>query len=73
MRNEQNVLCNICHAVIPAQHVFSENDQVYLKKSKKEISRFDTGNDEWFPINFQWMPLIELKKSLKLQSTLESI
>jgi hypothetical protein len=48
-------------------HVFSTNDQVYLKK------RSDLFNKEpiveeiiWSPINFHWEPMIALKKELKI-------
>jgi len=46
-------------------HVFSKNNQVYIKKSNsyflnkspdKDIIQI---NEEWLPINFQWESLLE--------------
>ena len=51
------------------QHVYSKNNQVYLKKSTCNFSREDKLDNEieWCPINFQWKPIIDLQNELKLK------
>lgn len=66
MKNESNTLGNISHTSIQTKHVFAENNQVYLRKSDTQ----NTNTDEWFPINFQWISDVELKKNMKHQSNL---
>ncbi len=65
MKNDEYSRCGICHAAIPTKHVFSENNQVFLKKEKKKISMEIHDIDEWSPINFQWIPVMALHKNLK--------
>lgn len=62
MRNKFN-------CTIQARYVFTENNQVYLKRSTSEIEgTISNGNDdEWSPINFQWIPVFELNKELNYQ------
>ncbi len=62
------IICSICHNAIDTQHVFSKNNQVYLKKDTNEASLIDNNNDEWFPINFQWISVIELHNNFNHQS-----
>lgn len=38
-----------------SQFVFSENNQVLINRN----------NEEWFPINFQWIPIVKLRKNMK--------
>jgi hypothetical protein len=55
--------------LIQVQHVYSKNNQVYLKKSTCNFSgedKFDI-EAEWSPINFQWKPIIDLRNELKLK------
>ena len=51
------------------QHVYSKNDQVYLKKSIRNLSGEDKLDNEieWSPINFHWKPIIDLQNELKLK------
>jgi hypothetical protein len=42
---------------INSQFVFSENNQVLINS--------DRNNDEWFPINFQWIPVMKLNKNMQ--------
>ena len=51
------------------QHVYSNNNQVYLKKSTDSLSGEDKLDNEieWSPINFQWKPIIDLQNELKLK------
>jgi hypothetical protein len=71
MKNTTKNICSICHDVIETQHVFSEDNQVFLKRSMVEPSNGTILRDEWFPINFQWVSDMELRNSLRLQSHLE--
>lgn len=52
MRN--NTRCNIGHAIIETQHVFSEDNQVFIKQVV--VSGGEITADKWFPIPFQWAP-----------------
>lgn len=40
--------------IITTKHVFSENNQVYLRIDKS----IDEDLDEWSPVNFQWVPVL---------------
>lgn len=44
-----------------ADNSFLENNQVYLKNN---TDLEELANDEWFPINFQWKPIVELNENL---------
>lgn len=48
------------NASIGTKAVFSENNQVYLKNNIDNMN----GLEDWSPINFQWIPVIELQKEL---------
>ncbi len=37
-------------STINTQYIYSENEKVFLKNDKE--------NEQWFPINFKWEPLI---------------
>lgn len=50
-----------CSDVIKTQHVYSEKSQVFIKK---EIRGETQTEEEWFPINFQWIPVMELRELL---------
>ncbi len=41
---------------INSQYVFAENNKVLL--------RIDAEANTWYPINFQWIPVIKLNKSM---------
>ncbi|UNY99028.1 hypothetical protein MQE36_01445 [Zhouia spongiae] len=41
---------------INAQFVFSEDDQVLINS--------DRNKDEWYPINFQWIPVVTLNQNM---------
>ncbi len=67
MKKNSIFRCQICHDVIETQHVYSENNQVYLKNhsiNKNNAAR----TEEWFPINFQWKSDLELRNTLIQQS-----
>ncbi|MDL5513511.1 hypothetical protein QSE00_16920 [Arenibacter sp. M-2] len=71
MKNRTNTLCSICHDVIETQHVFSEDNQVFIKRNRVESSNGSILKDQWYPINFQWVSDMELRKNLALQSNME--
>ncbi|MCM4151108.1 hypothetical protein DHD05_05840 [Arenibacter sp. N53] len=71
MKNITKSICCICHDVIETQHVFSENNQVFLKRNMVESSNGKTLKDQWHPINFQWISDMELRNNLALQSNLD--
>ncbi len=49
--------CTFYREFIETQHVFTENQQVYLKNKT-----FKNGTilEEWSPINFQWVTVVQL-------------
>ncbi|MEZ4970914.1 MAG: hypothetical protein R2814_14890 [Flavobacteriaceae bacterium] len=71
MKNTTKNICSICHDVIETQHVFSEDNQVFIKKSRVGSPNGTILKDEWFPINFQWISDTELRKNIALQSNME--
>lgn len=42
--------------ILPTKHVFSKNNQVFLKKDNA-VSMDDICAEEWLPVDFQWIPL----------------
>ncbi|MET2984793.1 hypothetical protein [Aureibaculum conchae] len=42
--------------ILNTQYVFSYNNQVSIK--------IDKNIDKWYPINFQWVPILELKHDM---------
>ena len=42
------------HEIITTKHVFSENNQVYIRIDNSINEELD----EWFPVNFQWIPVL---------------
>ncbi len=65
-------MCNICHDVMHIQAVFFDDNQVFLKKNTTIGSQEVTEIGEWFPINFQWIPILHLNKNLNHQSNISS-
>jgi hypothetical protein len=55
--------------LIKTKYVFAKNNQVYIKNTSKISSEENTNlkQEEWTPINFQWIPIVELNKNLKLK------
>lgn len=71
MKNRTESLCSICHDVIQTQHVFSKDNQVFLKGNIVESSNGKIIQDQWFPINFLWVSDMELRQNLIQQSNME--
>ena len=69
---EANTTCPICHAAIKTQHVFANNNQVYLRKTLKNESQSDLDSEEWFTINFHWKSVYELQNDFNHQSNKSS-
>ncbi|EAR01238.1 hypothetical protein [Maribacter sp. HTCC2170] len=42
------------HAAIKTQHVFTADNQVFLRKENDIQTQSDLHSEEWLPINFQW-------------------
>lgn len=65
MKQEKKNYCTICHSAIETRHVFTENNQVFLKHDSIENMQIANKNkEEWHPINFQWIPVIKLNENL---------
>ena len=64
MKNKKND-----RKLMQVQQVYSNNNQVYLKKNSGSLSGEDKLDNEieWSPINFQWKPIIDLQNELKLK------
>jgi len=67
MKNKSDILCNICHDAIHTQAIFFDNNQVYLKKFTGGGSKGAIESAQWFPINFQWIPILHHNKELNHQ------
>ncbi|SHI89274.1 hypothetical protein [Pseudozobellia thermophila] len=61
MKAEVKTRCAFCHDVIETQHVFCEGDQVYLKGGNEN----PLTEEEWYPINFQWISVVRLEEHLR--------
>ncbi len=53
------------HETIKTKHVFIEDNQVFLKRDTRESVLSDDHGEIWCPINFQWVPVVALKKAMK--------
>lgn len=56
MENKTNIIKRF-NTTITTQHVFTEDEQVYLKKDLEESVDSDANFAEWFPTDFQWIPV----------------
>ncbi|CAM4381893.1 hypothetical protein [Zobellia nedashkovskayae] len=61
MKATNEKICPHCHDVIETQHVFSENNQVFLRN---DFTGSSSTKEEWSPINFQWIPVVKLQERL---------
>ncbi len=68
MKSKKNTLSLIHHKAIRTRHVFIENDQVFLKRTLADTQMNSSENEEWFPINFQWTPILKLHQNMLLIS-----
>ena len=55
------------HSAINTNYVFNEDEQVFLK-SVNSISSKPESDEEWHPINFQWIPVVEMHKKLQTKN-----
>ncbi len=69
MKSKESTFSRIRHKVIKTKHVFTENNQVFLKKALKDNETTAPGRDEWSPINFQWIPILKLHQNSLSRST----
>ncbi|WP_299317043.1 hypothetical protein [Maribacter sp. Asnod2-G09] len=51
-------------AVIETQHVFTENDQVFIKDNNSSTS---SNNEMWSPIQFKWVSIGSVQDCLVLE------
>ncbi|MBG48207.1 MAG: hypothetical protein CML05_07975 [Pseudozobellia sp.] len=58
------VRCAYCHDIIETKYVYAHNNQVYVKNNTEPNSMTDT---DWSPINFQWIPVLQLHERLEIQ------
>ncbi len=64
MKNRENYFSAMGHTALRTRHVFIENDQVFLKKSQNSNEEFFLEQEEWCPINFQWIPIFQLNDQI---------
>lgn len=62
MKTSAKVRCAYCHDAIETKHVFTQNNQVYLKCHEQEQQPFE---NQWSAINFQWIPVLQMKEHLE--------
>ena len=60
------------HSAIETQHVFLKDSQVFLKRDNQSQTNEIYTVEEWYPINFQWIPVLELQRNLIHQSNFKS-
>ncbi len=56
MKNKKSIAQRF-HAAIKTQHVFIEDEQVFLKNETQETFSDHTNVAEWFPTDFKWEPV----------------
>lgn len=61
MKTSTKVRCAYCHDAIETKHVFTQNNQVYVKNHSQEHQI----EDLWSAINFQWIPVLQMKEHLE--------
>ena len=52
------------YKIFNTAYVFVKNNQVYHKKGINKSNGVMDSNEEWFPINFQWQPIVFLNNEL---------
>ena len=67
MKNKSKKINTKQEGLINTIHVFSKNDQVFIKNNP-DFSSKEQADEEimWSPINFHWEPVMALKKELKI-------
>lgn len=55
---QNKALRGICHDVIETRHVFSEDNQVFIKQ--KLVSNGKIATEKWFPVHFYWASDMEV-------------
>ncbi len=56
--------------VIPAKPVFTEDNKVFVKGDTKKNAKIGKQHKIWYPINFQWIPVLEIAGNLNHSSVL---
>lgn len=49
----------------PTKNVFYKDQQVFTKSENQESGLPENHGEVWYPINFQWIPVLNLSESLK--------
>ncbi len=70
MKNKTNTQ-NRFHETIATKHVFTEDEQVFMKRDPEEPNGMEIEDEIWYPINFQWIPVKILEKSLTHHSNIQ--
>lgn len=63
---ESKALRGIRHNVIKTQHVFSEDNQVFIKQ--KLFSNGKIATEKWFPVRFYWASDMEVGNGATTQN-----
>ena len=53
---------------IQTTHVFTNDEQVFLKREIPKSSSLKYHGEVWYPINFQWVSVIETRNNSIYQS-----
>ncbi len=61
------------HERIKTKYVFNEDEQVFMRRDTQESALLDKHEEVWYPINFQWIPIMALEQKLNHQSKIQSI
>lgn len=61
------------HEPIKTKYVFNEDDQVFMRRDVQESASLDKHEEVWYPINFQWIPIMALEQKLNHHSKIQTI
>lgn len=61
MKNKQKDIKSY-RGVIPTRYVFTKNNQVFINRNECDIASI-IHEEEWFPVNFQWIPVFSFGKT----------
>lgn len=63
---QNKVLRGISHDVIETRHVFSEDNQVFIKQEMTSNGKIAT--EKWFPVHFYWASDMEVGNGATTQN-----
>jgi len=56
-----------CTSIEKIKHVFSKDNRVFMKENS------EGEKEKWYPINFQWIPIVALSNDMNKMSNKNSL